>query len=133
MPEAFLRVFQSEWFATTPLVAPIPEQALPFPRWKIQHVREIIARDIPPEHQWAWGMYKGDHWQGGWGWAGPMVGQDHPEYQRLWGEIMKMFTSRNIIRDVVETHVNGVLGRPMRWSLVPVRATKDERDDTSDD
>jgi hypothetical protein len=130
MLEVFLRAYQSDWSATAARTAPIPEKALPFPRWRMQDVLDVVARDVPPEHRWAWGMYKGDHWQGGWGWAGPMVGPEHPEYQRLWGEIMKMFSSRNVIREVVETHVDGVLGRPMRWSLVPIRATPDERDAT---
>src|SRR3954468_22627926 len=75
---------------------------------------------------------KGDHWQGGWGWAGPMVSTDNPSYQTLWSEILKMFCSRNVIREIVKTHVNGILGRPMRWALVPVRAAADERTATPD-
>lgn len=134
MLEVFLRSIESlSNGPTRRLIGPLPETALPFPKWRMQNVRDVIAADLPPEHTWARRMYEGDHWQGGWGWAGPMVSPDSPDYMRLWHEIMKQFSSRNVVRELVETHVNGVLGRPMRWSLVPVRTTPDERDDTGED
>jgi hypothetical protein len=115
------------------LIGPLPQAALPFPKWRIQDVRSVVAADIPQEYRWAKNMYDGDHWQGGWGYAGPMVAYDDPNYTRLWHEIMKQFSSRNVIREVAETHVNGLLARPMRWSLVPIRTTADERDNTGED
>ncbi len=132
MLEVFLRSYQSPVNGQRFLSSAVPETALPFAKWKMSDVREVLSHGIPAEHANAKLMYDGDHWQSGWGWAGPMVPFDHPNYALLWGEIMKMFCSRNIIRELVETHVNGVLGRPMRWSLVPIRSTKDERDDTPD-
>lgn len=136
MLEVFLRSSQTQWGAfgsdTWP-TAPVDTAALPFTRWKITDVKKVLQQNIPPEYRHAWGMYHGDHWQGGWGWAGPMVPSNDPSYQRLWAEILKMFCSRNVLRDILKTHVNGVLGRPMRWSLVPIRGTADERDNTPED
>lgn len=132
MLEVFLRQQQSSAFGSGPMVAPLPERSIPFSKWRLNDVQAIVARDIPPEHQWAWNFFNGDHWQGGWGWAGPMVTADHPAYTQIWTDIMKMFSSRNATREIVETHVNGVLSRPMRWSLAPVRTTPDERDNTDE-
>jgi hypothetical protein len=132
MLEVFLRSAQTVWSGSGQWpAAPVPEEALPFPKWTMQTVRAIVAADIPPEYAHAWSFMNGDHWQGGWGWAGPMVAHDDPGYMRLWTDILKMFCSRNVTREIVKTHVNGVLGRPFRWSLVPVKGSADERDATT--
>lgn len=64
----------------------------------------------------------GDHWQGGYGWIGPMPQSNDPGYAETFAEIYRGFTSRNVIGEVVFRHTSGVVGREPRWGLALKRA-----------
>ncbi|MGI8765688.1 MAG: hypothetical protein ACR2KM_04120, partial [Gemmatimonadaceae bacterium] len=68
----------------------------------------------------------GDHWQGGYGWIGPMPQGNDPGFAETVREIRRAFTSRNAIGEVVSRHMSGVVGREPRWGLSLKRALKQD-------
>jgi hypothetical protein len=62
-------------------------------------------------------FYDGDHWQGGDGWLGPI-----PEDKReeLLEQIEHIFVHKNMIAELVNRHLDAVVGREPAWSVVPV-------------
>jgi hypothetical protein len=58
-------------------------------------------------------LYDGDHWMDSGGWIGPRpgVGED----QSVLLEIRRAFISKNVIREVVDRHVAGVIGQEPSW------------------
>lgn len=59
-------------------------------------------------------FYKGDHWQGGAAWNGPLGDENTAD------EIASIFTSRNIIKEITNRQVNALIGTEPRWSIVPI-------------
>jgi hypothetical protein len=64
-------------------------------------------------------FYLGNHWQSGKGWIGakPLItatGASHTLRQ-----IEEGFVSENVIKEVVDRHVGGILGREPLWGFVP--------------
>lgn len=66
-------------------------------------------------------FYRGDHWRGGDAWVGqkPPLGE---AYVRAMEDIRRSFISENTVKEVVDRHRDGVLGREPRWGFVPRRA-----------
>jgi hypothetical protein len=64
-------------------------------------------------------FYEGDHWQNGAGWIGPHPERQSTDYSIAMNELALAFTSKNAIREVVERHVAGVLGKAPQWRFVP--------------
>ncbi|MCA9921996.1 MAG: hypothetical protein KC421_06485 [Anaerolineales bacterium] len=60
----------------------------------------------------------GDHWQDGDGWVGPQLGSDHPLKNTADTYIQRIFTVEDMIRDLMDRHVSGVLGKAMSWTMV---------------
>jgi len=60
----------------------------------------------------------GNHWQGGMQWIGPRPGRDDDHAAQVMQEIERTFVARNVIGEVIDRHVNGVVGRPVAWRLV---------------
>lgn len=69
-------------------------------------------------------LFAGDHWAGGKGWNGPLPKEAGEAATLVMGEVERTFVSRNLLRDVVERHRNGIAGREPLWSLLPRRALK---------
>lgn len=74
----------------------------------------------------------GDHWQQALGWIGPWpvaaqgaTEADMQAITQLQTEIARIFTSRNVIGEVVSRHRGGVLGRMPSWSFAPRAPTYD--------
>jgi hypothetical protein len=61
--------------------------------------------------------YLGDHWQTGRAWAGPSVDKADNDSAVVLAKIQTQFTSANKIAEVVDRHVDGVLGREVSWML----------------
>lgn len=64
---------------------------------------------------------KGDHWQEGKQWVGPMIDvQDDPHmYQVLRKGIEKEFSPQNVIKETSGRVIDALLGRPSTWKIVP--------------
>lgn len=66
-------------------------------------------------------FYAGEHWRNGDGWIGQKPPVSDPAYAAFLAAVAEGFVSENVTREVVERHVNGVLGREASWGLVPAR------------
>jgi hypothetical protein len=71
---------------------------------------------------------EGDHWQDGDGWVGPAPQTGEDGYTETMSEIENAFVSRNVILEVVERHVGGVLGREPAWGLTPIEPVPEGED-----
>jgi hypothetical protein len=130
MNEATLRIIQAQLLGTSfrsrfspPLPTPVPIRGLDY-----KLARQYVGQKIPDIYGFASRMYAGDHWQGGWGGAGPMLSSSDPGYQYMWSMIATGFVSRNVLKELVDRHVNGVLARMPRWTLMPIEATTGEEE-----
>jgi hypothetical protein len=63
-------------------------------------------------------FYTADHWQNGNGWIGAKPLVAHGLNQTL-QQIKEAFVSENVIKEVVDRHVGGILGREPLWGFVP--------------
>lgn len=128
MNEATLRLIQTQLLGTSfrtqfapPLPTPVPIRGLDYGM-----ARQYVGQLIPADYFRARLMYDGDHWQGGWGWAGPMLSPADPGYQIMWSLIVSGFVSRNVVKEIVDRHVSGVLSRMPKWTLMPIDGTTGE-------
>ncbi|MFC3834782.1 MULTISPECIES: hypothetical protein [Deinococcus] len=80
-------------------------------------------------------LFAGDHWAGGAGWSGPLPrnAADGELTGLVTGEIQRTFVSRNLLRDVVIRHRNGIAGREPLWTLSPRRGLKKAEKPTADE
>lgn len=62
--------------------------------------------------------YSGDHWQGGDGFIGQLPPVALPGSAQMKAAIHKAFVAENVIKEVVKTHVGGILGREPSWSFL---------------
>src|SRR6476620_10972235 len=63
-------------------------------------------------------FYNADHWQGGSGFIGQLPPASLPGAESMKNAIRKGFVSENVIKEVVKTHVGGILGREPSWSFL---------------
>lgn len=91
----------------------------------------------PPSAISATLFLEGDHWQDSTGFMGQLPPPGFPDGETIKQHIKQRFDSENVIKEVVETHRDGVLGREPLWSFLregqakPKRTTKTQR--TSED
>ncbi|MVN88626.1 hypothetical protein GO986_17970 [Deinococcus sp. HMF7620] len=76
-------------------------------------------------------LFRGDHWFGGLGWRGPLPAPGSQGGAQVAQEIERVFVSRNLLRDVVERHRNGIAGREPLWNFIPKRALKPDEKPTA--
>jgi hypothetical protein len=101
----------------------------PFDAYTLAKARDAIPRetDSPYTDETTDGMviashysankrlYDGDHWLDGGGWIGPRPSSGEDGYQSVLLEIRRAFISKNVIREVVDRHVGGVIGQEPVW------------------
>lgn len=63
-------------------------------------------------------MYGGDMWLNGDGFIGQLPPRALPGYASILADIEAGFVSENVIKEVVDTHVGGLLGREPIWSFL---------------
>lgn len=63
-------------------------------------------------------FYFGDHWQDEWGFIGQLPPNSLPGSASMKADIKKGFVADNVIKEVVKTHVGGILGREPSWSFL---------------
>jgi len=78
-------------------------------------------------------FYRGEHFRDGTGWIGQRPPANDPGYAAFLDAVAASFVSENVTREVVERHVNGILGREPRWSLVPARPLADGEAPTAEE
>jgi hypothetical protein len=61
-------------------------------------------------------FYEGNHWQSGNGWIGA---KPLDRFSQTLRQIEEGFVSENVIKEVVDRHVGGILGREPLWGFVP--------------
>jgi hypothetical protein len=76
-------------------------------------------------------FYTGDHWQGGMGWVGPQPPATDSESARIIAEIQRAFVSKNDVREIVNRHRDGVIGREPAWAFTPRRPLKPDEQPTA--
>lgn len=64
-------------------------------------------------------FFKGNHWQLGNGFIGQLPPNSLPGAPQIKKDIETAFVSENVIQEVVETHIGGILGREPLWSYLP--------------
>jgi hypothetical protein len=92
-----------------------------------------MAQTLIGEHLWDGAkvnakFMEGDHWQEGVGWIGPMPNATEEGYAATKALIEKGFISKNAIKEVVDRHVNGLLGLPPEWGFTPIKALKENEE-----
>lgn len=93
--------------------------ATPFDDWTLEDaktVAQLSAADREAHASYR-AFVAGDHWQAWRGWIGPVPDATDPDAARVREEIQRGFVSRNAIGECVRRHVNGVLGRDVKWSV----------------
>jgi hypothetical protein len=74
-------------------------------------------------------FFLGDHWQSSRGFIGQLPPRALPGQAQILADIKSAFVSENVVKEVVGTHVGGILGREPSWSFLPAAATTNaERD-----
>lgn len=92
-----------------------------FDDWDIKRANQTVQGRADPNAVIHLTYYNGDHWRDGDGWVGPMPQPNEPNAQITAQQIQRAFVSRNTIAEVVNRHVNGVLGRELHWMMTPAR------------
>lgn len=104
----------------------------PYEEWGLNEAREAL----PAVPQWAeenLAFYKGDHWQAGMGWSGPMLDSTDANYARTMERIGNGFVSVNAIGEIVDRHVGGLLGRTPNFYTAVRRPLATGEDVTADE
>lgn len=65
----------------------------------------------------AWNMYMGDHWDEGRGYIGPLPNINDATRDSIYRLIHQAFTSRNVVAEVVDRAIDGLLGRAPNWKV----------------
>ena len=93
------------------------------------------AKKLIPDAAAAWlkanrAYRDGDHWQRGGGWVGP---QPDRKDVVTWGNIRKVFVSRQVIGELVSRHVDAVLGDRPQWTVQVARPLEDDEEPTAEE
>ncbi len=62
--------------------------------------------------------YEGDHWQNSKGYMGQKPLLSNKNYGTILCDIKEGFVSENVIKEVVDAHLNGVVGRNPDWQMI---------------
>lgn len=100
--------------------------ASPFDDLDLRGAQEWLRRETNPDAEEAIAMYRGDHWLDSRGWLGQLPLPNQPGANEIIAHIRRGFTSENVIREVTNRHLSGVLGREPRWSYSLIRPVTDE-------
>lgn len=107
----------------------------PFDEWTLEDARIAaqLSADKAKELQSYHDFVDGSHWQDWGGWTGPIPDPGDPDVVMLSDGIVRGFVSRNVLGEGVGRHVNGVLGRNIKWSVVPGRELAQDEQPSADE
>ncbi|MFW6184823.1 MAG: hypothetical protein ACOC8X_13570, partial [Chloroflexota bacterium] len=83
-------------------------------------------------HQANLRFIRGDHWQRGDGWIGPMLEKGEAGYASALLKVERSFIARNVIGEVTGNHLAGVLGRAPHFN-VSLRRPLEKGDEPTED
>lgn len=100
--------------------ATMPDEVfkIEFNEYTLEIVKQIIAARATADAYSALLFYNGDHWQKGLAWTGPSFPEGHAFHDSTLQQIEQTFVSHNIIAEMVDRHVSGVLARELHWKFV---------------
>lgn len=101
-----------------------------YEEWTVQQAKERIPA-VNTGHKENLAYLAGDHWQGGDGWIGPMLEPGDTGYSSALTKVQRSFIARNVIAEIVDNHLSGVLGRSPFWSIT-VRRPLQKGDEPSE-
>lgn len=115
----------------------------PFDSYTLNKAREQIPPDrdgdsiadgIQPPTGYAANrrLYDGDHWLDNVGWMGPRPGLGDADSASVLLEIRRAFISKNAVREVVDRHVGGVMGKEPAWKFTvrrPLGKVEEKQED----
>lgn len=78
-------------------------------------------------------FYDGHHWLDGFGWIGPIPATSDKTYQSVKSEIARVFCSKNVVKEVVDRQIDGVLGREPMFSYALRRAVSEDEPATPEE
>ena len=84
---------------------------------KVKDAKDLLAREDAAKVESSLKFVKGDHWQNSEGWSGPIPPANSTDYTLVAEEIERGFVSKNVIKEVVDRAVNGVMGREPKITL----------------
>lgn len=116
---------------TGAMVAAFAVSASVFGRYGIKQAKEdvgIAAKDARGRRNQL--FYDGDHWQSRDGWTGPYPAAGSNKAGEIAVDIQRIFTSQNIIKEVVDRYVGGVFGREPIWKTTLKREVKEGEEPT---
>lgn len=87
----------------------------------LERARALVQEAQVKDAEEARLFYEGDHWQGSKGWFGPRPEPTARDGAIVWSEIEAGFVSKNTTAEIVDRHVNALLGRDVAWSMSPDR------------
>jgi len=101
---------------------------------------EVSLSDIQalvPDIQESWfqeneDFYSGDHWQNGDGWIGPKLSTSGSTAAQMLSQIHEVFISKNVIREVIDRHVAGVLSDDPVWTIEKETLEGEESEETGE-
>lgn len=85
----------------------------------------------PPSALAATQFFSGDHWQNSKGFIGQLPPASLPGASLILADIKDAFVSENVVLEVVETHVGGILGREPIWSFLKAEGETDRSNKAS--
>jgi hypothetical protein len=91
----------------------------PFDALTLDESKKLVEDSIPAEAHTSAKFIAGDHWQNGDGWVGPVPDLDDPDYGITLSLIKQAFTSRNVIKEIVNRHMRGVIGEEPTIGVAP--------------
>lgn len=83
----------------------------------VKDAKDWIAREDADKVESALAFMHGDHWQDSNAWSGPIPDSGSSDYTIVAEEIERGFVSKNVVKEVVDRAVNGVMGREPKITL----------------
>jgi hypothetical protein len=94
----------------------------PFESWTIEQLKRAIAADLDMDAVTVnRRMFEGDMWLDGEGWVGPRPAPGEEGADDIMELLRLGFVSKNIVAEVCERHMTGVVGTEPAWAFVPAR------------
>lgn len=108
----------------------------PFSEWRPANITNALTVQLDETAKRALNFYKGDHWQASAGWGGPTpdpLTTKVDDAAAFMLKVERVFTSSNVIAEVVDRHVSAVMGREPGWQFVPIAAKEGEGEGPDDE
>lgn len=122
-------IFSQDVLGSAPLILPyrLPAE---FSDIEMPLAKQIIASGLWEGTEVNRRFMTGDHWQDmdgvPTGWVGPIPRKGVVGYTEAYQLILGGFVSRNVVKEVVERHTNGLLGRAPEWGFTLRRKLKQD-------